>query len=242
MAGRRRTWIFPVVFWITGVAVFLALGTWQLGRMDWKAAIIAEARTKIEADPVAIPNQVDPVRDRLLHVAAVGYLERRELHMISSMKAFGPGFRVITTMDLARDGERTGRRILVDLGFVPERMKSLTDREPTSIRLQKRHPTDRVVGLLYWPDETDGWTPEPDRERNIWFARDVATMAVELGAEPVMLVAQSHPDGNIPLPQPPGIDIPNRHLEYVLTWYGLAAVWTAMSLIWLRARLRTRGG
>ena len=242
MAGGRRSWIFPVVFGVTGVAALLTLGTWQLGRMAWKAEIIAEAETKLLSDPVPIPDQVDPVRDRLLRIEAVGYLERRELHVISSMKVFGPGFRVVTTMDLARDGKRSGRRILVDLGFVPERLKSLAGREPPSVRLQKRHPADRVVGLLYWPDEKDGWTPEPDRARNIWFARDVPAMAAELGVEPVLLVAQSHPDGDVPLPRPPGVDIPNRHLEYVMTWYGLAAVWTVMSLVWLRSTQRARRG
>lgn len=240
MSRRRRSWLFPAVFGAAGAAVLLALGTWQLGRMEQKAAIIAQAETRLRADPVAVPASVDPERDKLLRVEAVGYLERRELHVLSSMKIFGPGYRVITTIDLAPDGRRTGRRILVDLGFVPERMKSLIDREPSSIRLRKRHPTDRVVGLLYWPDEADGWTPAPDRERNIWFARDVAAMAQELGAEPVLLIAQSHPDGDIPLPRPPGVDIPNRHLEYVLTWYGLAMVWAVMSLIWLRATLRAR--
>ena len=240
MANRRRSWLFPALFGVLGVAILLWLGTWQLGRMTEKAQLIADAEMKLAADPVAIPDAVDPQRHNLLRVEAIGYLERRELHVLISIKPFGPGFRVITTMDLARDGKRTGRRILVDLGFVPERLKSLADRQPPSRRLQKRHPADRVVGLLYWPDEKDGWTPEPDRGRNIWFAREVTELAAELGAEPILLVAQSHPDGNIPLPRPPGVNIPNRHLEYVMTWYGLAAVWTIMSLIWLRATLRRR--
>ena len=242
MKRLRRSWIIPALIGLIGVSAGLILGTWQLGRMEWKAALIAEAERKLLSDPVAIPETVDPVRDKLLRVQAVGYIERRELHVIASMKRYGPGFRVITTMELAKDGERTGRRIMVDLGFVPERLKHLSDREPTSKRLQKRLPKDQVVGLLYWPDEVDGWTPPPDKDRNIWFARDVDAMAEELGAEPVLLIAQSHPDGRIPLPRPPGVDIPNRHLEYVVTWYSLAGIWFVMSLIWLRSSLRARRG
>lgn len=240
MKRLRRSWFIPALIGLIGVSAGLFLGTWQLGRMEWKATLIAEAERKLLSEPVPMPETVDPVRDKLLRVAAIGYLERREIHVIGSMKMYGPGFRVITTMDLAEDGKRTGRRIMVDLGFVPERFKHLSDRKPTSRRLQKRFPRDQVIGLLYWPDETDGWTPPPDLERNIWFARDVAAMAAELGAEPVLLIAQTHPDGRIPLPRPPGVDIPNRHLEYVVTWYALAAIWAVMSLIWLRSSLRTR--
>ena len=236
-----RSLLFPALFGIMGVAILVALGTWQLQRLDWKRGIIAEAEQKMAAEPVPVPASVDPGRDHRLHVTATGYLERAEIHVLMSTKASGPGYRVIVPMELARDDRRTGRRIMVDLGFVPERLKSLADREPPSVRLQKRHPRDRVTGYLYWPDEVDSFTPPPDRGRDIWFARDVAAMAEELGTEPVLLVSATHPDGDLPRPMPPGIDIPNRHLEYVLTWYGLAIVWATMTLIWIRRLRRSRG-
>ena len=240
MANARRPWLFPALFGLVGVAIGVTLGTWQLNRLEWKAGLIAEAEARLKAAPVAIPDEVDPTRDKLLRVEAVGYIERREIHVLTSMRAYGPGFRVIAPMELARDGVRTGRRIMVDLGFVPERLKHLSDRDPPSRRLQKRLPKDRVVGLLYWPDEKDGWTSPPDLEQNIWFARDVLEMAAALKTEPVLLIAQAHPDDRIPLPRPPGVDIRNRHLEYVFTWYGMAVVWAVMSLVWLRSTRRGR--
>ncbi|MEM9139054.1 MAG: SURF1 family cytochrome oxidase biogenesis protein, partial [Pseudomonadota bacterium] len=80
--------------------------------------------------------------------------------------------------------------------------------------------------------------------KNIWFARDVARMAEALGTEPVLIVAETHPEaaaGNPwPRPQPPGTGLPNRHLEYALTWYGLGIVWVVMTIVWV-ASMR-RGG
>ena len=109
MANGRRPWLFPALFGLVGVAIGVTLGTWQLNRLEWKAGLIAEAEARLKAAPVAIPDEVDPTRDKLLRVEAVGYIERREIHILTSMRAYGPGFRVIAPMELARGGVRTGR-------------------------------------------------------------------------------------------------------------------------------------
>ena len=129
-----------------------------------------------------------------------------------------------------------GRRVLLDLGFVPHEMKDRGSRPESA-----EHPSGavtEVTGVLLWPRETDSFTPEPDRERNIWFARDVTAMARALGTDPVMIVAESHGLGDWPHPVPPGVDLPNRHLEYALTWFGLAVAWALMTVLLIRSELR----
>ena len=86
MKRLRRSWIIPALIGLIGVTAGLVLGTWQLGRMEWKATLIAEAERKLLSDPVPIPDVVDPTRDKLLRVQAIGYIERRELHVIGAMK------------------------------------------------------------------------------------------------------------------------------------------------------------
>ena len=59
-------------------------------------------------------------------------------------------------------------------------------------------------------------------------------MAKELNSEPILLVLR---EGDIlqgPEPQPIGINIPNNHLGYAVTWFGLAFVWFCMTvyLVW----------
>lgn len=228
MAGLRRSWIVPAVAGVVGVAVLIALGAWQLSRMDEKAALIAEIETRIAADPVPLPPDISR-DDSLLRVTIQGAIAAEELHVITSTKMRGPGFRVIAPMEVAN-----GRRILVDLGFVPQSMKDaeragLGDGEP-----------DSVTGLVYWPQETDSFTPEPDLGRNIWFARDVYAMAKALGTDPVMVVAQTHSLGDLPVPMPPGANLPNRHLEYVITWWSLAIGWAIISIMLVRSARRER--
>jgi surfeit locus 1 family protein len=86
-----------------------------------------------------------------------------------------------------------------------------------------------VEGALLWPDETDGFTPAPDIERNIWLAREVGAMAAALEAEPVLVVASELSlAGTVPVPVVAAVR--NNHLEYATTWFGLAAVWSVMTL------------
>ena len=238
MAVRRRA-IPPLLIGVLGVSILCFLGAWQVQRLAWKEGLIAEIEARINAEPVPLPEALDPERDAFLRVVLTGRLEKAELDVMSSIKNVGPGFRIIAPMELGQGAEAIGRRVLVDLGFVPEKWKNLLDR-PQSVRMQKRLFRDEVIGLVHWPNEVDSFTPPPDEARGIWFARDVDAMAAALGTEPVLVIAQRHPDGELPLPRPPGVDLPNNHLEYAITWFGLAFVWAIMSIVWLRSEIRRR--
>ena len=231
MAIRRKAAIAPILIGVIGTAILLMLGAWQVQRLAWKEGLIFEIETRMASPPVALPSAPDSEVHQLLRVTVTGQLGTDELHAIHTVKHRGPGYRLITRM-LLED-----RNIMVDLGFIPEAQKDQIPREG-SVRWATDRDLDTVTGLLAWPRETDSFTPEPDRGRNIWFARDVAMMAGALGTEPLLLIAETHPDDSVVLPQPPGVDLPNRHLEYALTWFGLAAVWSFMSIFWLRATLR----
>ena len=231
MAITRKRAIAPIVIGVVGTAILLMLGAWQVQRLAWKEGLIAGIEARMSAEPVAMPAIPNPERDHLLRVKVQGTLETDELHAIHSIKRIGPGYRLIVPMAL------DDRRIMVDLGFILERSKDAVPREG-SVRWTDRPGPDTVTGLLSWPRETDSFTPEPDLNRNIWFARNVEKMAAALDTEPLLVIAENHPDDQIVLPQPPGVDLPNRHLEYALTWFGLALVWSIMSVIWLRSELR----
>ncbi|MEL6678096.1 MAG: SURF1 family protein [Pseudomonadota bacterium] len=222
---RKLAW--PIAFGVIGTAILIGLGTWQLQRLAWKTAIIDRIEARLAETPVAIPESPTEGADEYRRVVTEGQIGVGELHVLTSAKGAGPGFRVIapfTTDD--------GRRLLLDRGFVPEAAKGST----------RQIGGARITGTLLWPDETDSFTPAPDIEDNLWFARDVVPMARELGAMPVLVVAADStiigaPPGAQPTPLPVTVNIPNNHLEYVVTWYGLAMVWAGMSIFWI-LRLR----
>jgi surfeit locus 1 family protein len=117
---------------------------------------------------------------------------------------------------------RSYRSILVDRGFVADTVtqRPAVDRAATT-------PIE-LVGVLRTPDRATFVTPKNPSGPGRWFSRDVPAMARALGVSrpaPVFLFAEtsSNPELKALQPAPLPTDIPNRHLEYALTWFGLAA-------------------
>ncbi|NSX56043.1 SURF1 family protein [Parasulfitobacter algicola] len=216
-----RKIILPLLFGLAGTAVLLWLGVWQVQRMEWKQDILAQIDNRIGGTPVALPMAPNPETDTYLPVEVTGSNTGKELHVLVSTKSAGAGYRIISAFETT-----DGRRIMVDRGFVPTSEKNAA-RSTNNIKIQ---------GNLHWPDEIDSYTPEPDISGNIWFARDVPTMADALNTEPVLVIARTT-SATTPAVTPLPIDsagIPNDHFEYAVTWFLLAAVWVGMTgvLLW----------
>ncbi|MCO6383093.1 SURF1 family protein [Oceanicola sp. 502str15] len=216
-------YLFPAILGICGIAVLVSLGTWQLRRLQWKEGMLADIDARIAAAPVAVPATPDPEADRYLPVEAEGELSGEGLRVLASIKQIGAVHRFITTLETY-----DGRVLLVDLGY----------RDMISADASFPQGAVKVTGNLHWPDETDGFTPAPDGE--LWFARDVPAMAEALGAEPLLIVAREVRPGSSITPLPVSSEgIPNDHLGYAVTWFGLALVWLGMTLF-LMWRIKRR--
>jgi surfeit locus 1 family protein len=217
--------IFPILLGVLGCAVLIALGSWQVQRMTWKQAILAEIDSRIMASAVVLPQAPDPVADGWRPVTAVGALTGQEARVLTTQPDLGgPGYRVIGVLVVG------ARRVLVDLGYVPQAARDVP----------RAAPLLEITGNLHWPDEVDGWTPPPDTGTGVWYARDIPAIALAMDAEPFLVVARALSPNDLgvtPLPVDTAT-IPNDHREYAITWFLMAAVWAAMSgyLVWRTAR------
>lgn len=226
-----RRYVFPAILGVGGCAVLIALGVWQVGRIAEKRALLDEITVRIagSAEPLPSPDAAiaDPRAMRFQPVAVTGHTTGKDLLVLTGRKGVGAGYEVIAAFETA-----DGRRVLLDRGFVAEGRET-RPRPATALT---------VEGNLHWPVEADGFTPEPDLGRNLWFARDVPSMAAHLGTEPILIVARDATgDAQGIAPVPVGTaGIPNDHREYAITWFSLAGVWAGMTgyLLW-RIRRRT---
>jgi len=224
-----RRFLFPMILGLGGIAILMYLGFWQVSRLHQKEVLLATINAKLSDAPVDLATlpAPDPLKDRYQAVIATGTTAGQGLMVLSGRKDGGAGYEVIDALTT-----NAGRRVLVDLGFVPD-----ADRA-------RPHPSRSltVTGNLDWPKEADRFTPAPDLVANVWFARDVSAMAEKLQTEPVLVVLRtSDPADPTILPTPVDTSgIPNDHLGYAITWFSLAAVWAGMTgyLLW-RIRQRT---
>ncbi len=228
MALIARRTLPPLILGLAGTAVLVALSVWQVQRLAWKEDLIARLEARLAADPVALPAEPDPAAHEFLRVTVEGAAGSGAAHVLTTRRPFGPGFRVIVPLET-----EDGRRILADLGYVPETMRERFLPEPGAAL--------SVTGALFWPDAAASTAPEPDAEAMLFFDRAVGPLARALGTAEVLVVAESHSLGERPLPERLGVDLPNNHLNYAITWGLLAAVWATMSALWLRREAAGRG-
>jgi surfeit locus 1 family protein len=240
MASEARR--FPIGLTVAvaiALAILLALGTWQVQRLHWKQTLLArvaalQAAPARPADGVltAVAHGIDGdftrVRIACPGLAMAPYVELYFLHEGQA------GSRLISACRL--EGNPRYRSVLVDRGFVAD---TISSRPP--VRAADTTPLE-VVGVLRMPERGNAFSPPPSGRR--WYVRDTAAMAATLQASapaPLILMAETstNPDWGALRPLAVPTDIPNRHFEYALTWYGLAAallgVYAAMLFRWRKS-------
>jgi len=244
-AGRRRGLLGPAVAALAAFAVLIGLGIWQLERKAWKEGLIDTIGRKLAAPPVALPPAADWARlDRaeweFRPVRFAGEFRNDQEALVYTSGSTlrpdtgGPGYWAFTPAR-TRDG-----LVPVDRGFVP------FDRKNVSARMagQLSGLLD-IVGVLRWPDARSWFTPNDDPAKNIWFVRDPSAIAAEKswGPVPPFYVEQEAPlpPGGLPAPGKLKPNLPNNHLQYAITWFGLAAVLAGVFVVFAGGRYREGG-
>ena len=225
-----QRYLVPLILGLGGFAVLFSFGVWQVQRLAWKEGVLAEMGARIAGPEVVLPEAPEADRDRFLAVEVSGDFDGTDVPVFLSASG-GPIYRLVAAFET---GE--GRRIMVDRG-------AISALEPL-VEARRTAPLAgvTVIGNLHWPDEVDGWTPDPDA-RGVFFGRDLAAMAKVLGTEPVLVVAREVSENDPPATPLPvtTAGIPNNHLGYAVQWFGLAAVWAGMTIFFLW-RIRKRNG
>jgi surfeit locus 1 family protein len=238
---RKRGVVLPLLFLGLALAVLFALGTWQLERKAWKEALIAELDGKLAAPPTDLPprehwKQLDQTKDEFRHVAFPAELLPGEEALVytsgSSLRpdVTGPGYWVFAPARLTG-----GSIVLVNRGFVPEGRQ-----DPKTRPQGQPSGVIEIAGALRWPEQRGSFTPPDEPEKGIWFARDPAEIAKakNWGTIAPFYIDQEAPPapGGLPKVGPLKPALPNRHLEYAVTWYGLALVILIAAAFFVRAR------
>lgn len=231
--GRRAV---SALLCLIGVAILVFLGCWQLQRLHWKEDLLARiaALRTAPARPVESilkgGGDMDFVRVRL----DCPDLEHHPLLRMFGVRGGVAGYRLIAACPVA-GGPYTS--ILVDRGFVP------LEQADAAMRPGRAGLPGPIIGLLRKGDKPTFVTPANRVAANLWYWRDIPAMAKQLDAPapaPVFLMLEQPAAlAGGPIPAPVPIDIPNRHLEYAITWFGLAVALVGVYVASLFRKRRT---
>ena len=231
---RFRPLLGPTLWFLLGFAVLAGLGFWQIQRLGEKEVLIANIETGMRAAPVSLGDVLreDPAAAEYRHVRVTGrFLHDSELYLFSRGPMGAVGVDIVTPLV-----EADGQTVLIDRGFVPDALRDPKTRAAGQ-------PAGEVVltGVLRRSQLPGMFTPAPDRQSRLWFVRDVPDMAAALGlmVPPILIEADATPNpGGWPLGGRTQTDIPNDHLQYAMTWFGLALALLAIYLLYHRSHGR----
>lgn len=203
----------------TLLAILLGLGVWQLERLQWKLALIANVEHHLTAAPIPLAEALRRGPDaQYRRVVLDGEFENGKEAYVFATDAFGnPAYHVLVPF-------KTKRGVLVvDRGLVPP---SLID--PAKRPLGQIAGPTRVVGVWRTPDAPGFFTPQADHVRRVWYARDVSDIARSDGITPIaptVVEADASPNpGGWPRGGQTRVTFRNEHLQYAITWFALAIV------------------
>jgi len=235
MFAGRRFYFRPVlsVFALAGLALLVALGNWQLHRLEWKRELVAKTEARVDATPI-------PFADAVRRAAAGEDMEYTPVHISGTFShrdradVFGaydgaPGVFIFTLLNAE------GVAIYVNRGFAPQSWLAQSGTEaPLAAGLVE------VTGLFRAaerPTPPASWFRSTAQSAGgLWLVRNPQNFAAAAGIDtpPFYIDSFAIEGAEWPKGGTTRLDFNNRHLEYALTWYGLAVtlfgVWLVFSL------------
>lgn len=247
---RQYGLLWSTLCFILALAILLSLGAWQWQRKVWKEDLLQQLEAAQKGQPENLASLLyftdpDEVRFRRLRINGT-FMHNLEMHIWSPTEA-GPVWRIITPLKLNTVGVGADTdfpsHILIIRGNVDDDHKRYTTRP----ELQPSQPL-AVTGRVRF-DSTNWATPAPDIKKNEWYALDLEAMTKKLkttvslaNSAPFFVEAETAISGP-PAPQPDlkQLTLNNRHLEYAVTWWGLALTLIGVYAAFIRGRLRAFG-
>lgn len=233
---------------LVALAILLGLGTWQLQRKAWKEDLLSQIKARAYGEPGNILPERDwetwrADQDEFRKVRVTGTFmlasEAPVYGLAPGERQGAPiqGYYLITPLLLP-----SGAIVMINRGFVPTDL-----RDPASRPGSQPTGEVTVTGLVRAPETRNPFTPNDDPARNLWFARDPHAIAKARDlarVAPFLIDADSNPNpGGWPKGGLTPLNLPNNHLQYAITWYGIALTLIGVfaAFAWQRVRAPTSG-
>jgi surfeit locus 1 family protein len=232
----------PIALTILALGAFgilISLGVWQLQRRAWKNDLLARLEYGLSAPPVPYeePRGSDKagtnaqefrrvkVQGRFLNGETLKVLAATPETMRAET-ADGFGYLFFTPLKFA-DGI-----VIVNRGFVPMGLADNLDKNGGN-------EEQTITGIIRQPQKPGWFMPAAQPEKRLFYSADIPAMAAAATSGKGGIIATEYieadtagNEGRWPKGRDPRTlldSIPNRHLEYALTWFGLAAALAGVS-------------
>lgn len=189
-----------------------------MDRLVWKTDIIAKIEDQEGVDPMNVPLDLSDDTE-----FQSGYIDAQHgdsyLFKISPRTHDGEvGHHVIGKLKT-----HDGIVVLINYGWI---------KNGEEVTFNDLYPM-RAIGYLRNPDQVGTFTPKNSPQNNLWYTIDIKDIKDHFqldNVHPQILYLTSNTSSNVVafdgLPKPR-----NKHMQYMIFWFGMAGVWVLMSLL-----------
>ena len=194
------------VFTFFFISVFIALGSWQIIRLNWKNNLILEIETSLKNPPVELS---ELNLSNYLKIKTSGSIDfEKQIYLYNLNESGTPGFEVINPLII------DSKNYLINRGWIPFEKKNSEEIYDFD--------ESNIVGTLKSQGRKNIFKPDNDIEENYWFSLDRDDILEFTGKKFSNYII--YLDGNYQSPKPKKItaNISNNHKKYAITWFSLA--------------------
>jgi len=194
------------VFVIFFISVFVALGSWQIVRLNWKLSLISEIENSLKNPPVELA-QSD--KKNYLKIKTSGSIDLdKQIYLYNLNDNGTPGFEVINPILIDEEN------FLINRGWIPFEKKNTEE--------INFFDENNIIGTLKLQGRKNIFKPDNEIEENYWFSlnrEDILKFTGKEFSEYIIYL-----DGKYQFPKPKKItaNISNNHKKYAITWFSLA--------------------
>ena len=194
------------VFIIFFILVFVALGSWQIVRLNWKNNLILEIENSLKNPPVELTNSNV---ENYLKIKTSGSIDlEKQIYLYNLNDTGTPGFEVINPI-LIND-----TNYLINRGWIPFEKKN-------SQEINVFDEND-IIGTLKLQGRKNIFKPDNDLEENYWFSLNREDILKFTGKEFSKYIIYLNGNYQVPKPKKITANISNNHQKYALSWFSLA--------------------
>ena len=194
------------VFVIFFILVFIALGSWQIIRLNWKNNLILEIENSLKNPPVEL-NQSK--KENYLKIKTSGTIDfDKQIYLYNLNDSGTPGFEVINPILI------DNINYLINRGWIPFEKKNSQE--------INFFDENNIIGTLKLQGRKNIFKPDNDIGENYWFSLNREDISKFTGREFSKYII--YLDGNYEFPKPKKITatISTNDKKYAITWVSLA--------------------
>lgn len=219
-----------IILVVSGVAVLLKLGFWQVERLAWKNDIIAQLEKEYQKDPdqnnLTFRDLTNIEPQEIRYGSVTGTLQTNKVIFKGPKPYEGKiGYDVISPFQL-KEGY-----ILVNRGWIEEKSRNALK--------EKKITISKASGVFRYPD-WNRFTSNNNPENNIWTKLDINEMADHFQVTPItpvmMFMISNKAESELLSSQDQKWYPRNKHQQYAIFWFSMAFLLLFLSILTIKRK------